>query len=171
MPEHTEVNPVYFDSLAQYRFDTNARTFPLLICDLTARHHISSCSSFLEQLCNPLACKGVVCSRKSSKRWLKSICRSQEGFFCEAEAPTWTESVEDLCHFRNVCKSFCINMPPLSQLFRVIAGKLKWRVAAQCAPPVIQQDRECELPLLNLIADNIIDFVLDDLWEVNVFTK
>lgn len=110
----------------------------------------------------------MVRSRESSKRWLKPICRSQEGFFCGAEGPTWTESVKDLCHFRNVCKSFCINVPPLSQLCRIIARKLEWRVAAQCTPPVVQQNREGELPLLDLIANDVVDFVLNDLWMVSI---
>lgn len=80
-----------------------------------------------------------------------------------AVLPTWSTSVEDLHDLRDICKPLCIDVSTLTQVLWVVARQLKRRVSTQRTTPVIQEDWKREFPLLDLIADYVVDLLLNEL--------
>lgn len=76
---------------------------------------------------------------------------------------TSTASVKDLYDLRDICKAFCIDVSTRTQFLWVVACQLERRIATQRTTPMVQKNREREFPLLDLIADHVVDLLFKEL--------
>src|SRR5690242_20105329 len=88
-------------------------------------------SGFFKQLSNPFARKRMICCRKSGQWWRKSVWGISKAPYMRGVELTCTPSVEDLYNLRDICKTFCIYVSTLTQLFRIVACKLERRIPTQ----------------------------------------